>query len=374
MVPAYLSGVDNIRAWKVPFPQAIQDGKLWVIGSLGRLCSAQGPRPLPLCSSANQFEREIYMLQKTLVAALTVTAFAASLAAQTKPNFSGTWKLKVSKSDFGPLPGPDSRTDVIEHNDPVLKVNSSGESAQGKQNATYTYTTDGKEVLNKVGPREIKSTLVWDGSNLVVNSKFSFNDNDVTVKSVWTLAADGKTLTQNAHLAAQMGEADQKFVFEKQEGGAVTATIPASKPATPSVSAAAGARPDYSGTWKLNVSKSDFGPLPAPDTRTDIIDHKDPALKASTSQDGPQGKQEYTLAITTDGKEATNNAGGTELKSTGGWEGNNLVVNTKLKFQDNDVAIKSVWLLSDDGKTLTQNAHITSPLGELDQKMVFEKQ
>jgi hypothetical protein len=312
------------------------------------------------------------MLHKTLVAALTVTAFAASLAAQSKPNFSGTWKLNVSKSDFGPLPGPDSRTDVIEHNDPVLKVNTSAEGAQGKQNFILTYTTDGKEVVNKQGPREIKSTAVWDGSNLVFNSKFSFNDNDVTIKNVWTLSADGKTLTENAHLSAQMGEADQKMVFEKQDGGAVTATIPAATPATPS--AAGGAKPDYSGTWKLNVSKSDFGPLPAPDVRTDIIEHKDPLLKSATSQDGPTGKQEYTLAMTTDGKEATNNAGGMELKSTGGWEGNNLVVNTKLKLQDNDVAIKSVWLLSDGGKTLTQNSHIISPLGELDTKMVFDKQ
>jgi hypothetical protein len=315
------------------------------------------------------------MLHKTLVAALTVTAFAASLAAQSKPNFSGTWKLNVSKSDFGPIPGADSQTNVIEHNDPVLKVNVSAENAQGKQNFILTYTTDGKEVMNKQGPRDVKSTVLWEGKNLVVNSKFSLGDNDVTVKSVWDLSADGKTLTENRHLAAQMGEADQKLVFEKQEGGAVTATIPATKPtAAPSASAAGGAKPDYSGTWKLNVSKSDFGPLPAPDVRTDIIEHKDPALKASTSQDGPQGKQEYTIAITTDGKEVTNNAGGTELKSTGSWEGNNLVVNTKLKFQDNDVAIKSVWLLSDGGKTLTQNSHIISPLGELDQKMVFEKQ
>jgi len=314
------------------------------------------------------------MLHKTLVAALTVTAFAASLAAQSKPNFSGTWKLNVSKSDFGPIPGADSQTNVIEHNDPVLKESVSAENAQGKQNFVLTYTTDGKEVMNKQGPRDIKSTVLWEGSNLVVNSKFSLGDNDVTVKSVWTLSADGKTLTENRHLAAQMGEADQKLVFEKQEGGAVSVTIPAAKPAAPSASASAGAKPDYSGTWKLNISKSDFGPLPAPDVRTDIIEHKEPSLKASTSQDGPQGKQEYTIAITTDGKEATNNAGGTELKSTGGWEGNNLVVNTKLKFQDNDVAIKSVWLLSDGGKTLTQNAHIMSPLGELDQKMVFEKQ
>jgi hypothetical protein len=31
------------------------------------------------------------------------------LAAQTKPNFSGIWKLNLEKSDFGHLPAPASR-------------------------------------------------------------------------------------------------------------------------------------------------------------------------------------------------------------------------------------------------------------------------
>ena len=312
------------------------------------------------------------MLRKTFLT-LTTIAFAATLAAQNKPNFTGTWKLNVSKSDFGPLPGPTSRTDVIEHSDPALKVSSAVENAQGKQSNTSTYTTDGKEIVNKMGPREIKSTVTWEADKLVVNSKFSFNDNDVTVKSVWTLSADGKTLTQNAHLAAQMGEADQTMVFEKQDGSAATAATPAAKPAT-APATASGPKPNYSGTWKLNVSKSDFGVLPGPDTRTDVIEHNDPALKVATSQDGAQGKQDFVLAITTDGKEATNNVGGMELKSTGTWEASNLVVNTKLKFQDNDVAIKSTWQLAPDGKTLTLVAHLTSPMGETDQKMVFEKQ
>ena len=169
-----------------------------------------------------------------------------------------------------------------------------------------------------------------------------------------------------------MGETDQKLIFEKQEGGA---TATAGMKAAAAGTTASGAKPNYSGTWKLNVSKSDFGPIPGPDSRTDIIDHQDPMLKVSTSQDGgPQGKQEYTLSITTDGKESVNTPGGLELKSTGGWDANNLVVNTKLKFQDNDVAIKTTWQLSDDGKTLTQSAHLNTPMGELDQKMVFERQ
>ena len=138
--------------------------------------------------------------------------------------------------------------------------------------------------------------------------------------------------------------------------------------------AASGVKPNYSGTWKLNVAKSDFGPIPGPDTRTDVIEHNDPILKVSTSQDGAQGKQQYTLNMTTDGKEAINTPGGLEVKSIGGWEANNLVINVKLKFQDNDVEAKATWLLSEDGKTMTQNQHLTTAMGELDQKMIFEKQ
>ena len=51
------------------------------------------------------------------------------------------------------------------------------------------------------------------------------------------------------------------------------------------------------------------------------------------------------------------------------------MVGTKLNVQDTDIAVKDTWVLSDDGKTLTHNSHIVAgALGELDQKMVFEKQ
>jgi len=304
------------------------------------------------------------MYRKAILTSVAALALATSLAA--KPNFSGTWTLNVSKSDFGMLPGPTSRTDVIEHNDPVLKDTVTQETQQGPQNATLSFTTDGKEATNEQGPMTVTSTLSWDGDSLVVNSKTSVQGNDITIKQVWTLSADGKTLTQNAHLAAAaLGETDQKLVFEKSSGGGAPATATAST----------GGHANYSGTWKLNVDKSDFGPLPPSASRTDIIEHSEPALKDTVSDDGAQGKLDYVLNITTDGKEATNNAGGLDAKSVANWDGPNLVVETKLSFQGTDVAIKSVWILSSDGKILTQNAHLNAgPIGEADQKFIFEKQ
>jgi hypothetical protein len=156
------------------------------------------------------------MLRKAIPGILVVAAFAAGAAAQSKTNFSGTWKLNTSKSDFGMIPGPTSRTDVIDHKDSSLKVSVTAEGAQGKQQYTVNYTTDGKEAVNSLPGREMKSTLSWQGKSLVVDTKLKFQGNDVTVKSTWTLSEDGKTLTQNAHLASAMGETDQKLVFEKQ--------------------------------------------------------------------------------------------------------------------------------------------------------------
>ena len=165
-----------------------------------------------------------------LVALPAVSAFAQPKPdSQPKPDFSGTWKMNVAKSDFGALPGPSSRTDVITHKEPSLTDDVTAEGAQGKQQYTVKYTTDAKEVTNQMGPREVKSTMKWEGNNLVINSKFSYNDSEVTAQSNWALSADGKTLTINVHYASPMGETDQKIVYEKQESAPVAA--PAATPA-----------------------------------------------------------------------------------------------------------------------------------------------
>src|SRR5207248_1642102 len=101
----------------------------------------------------------------------------------------------------------------------------------------------------------------------------------------------------------------------------------------------------------------------------------EPTLKIGVKEEGPQGKRDYTLSLTTDGKENVNTpTPGIELKSNSSWEGGALVTTTKLKFQDNDVSIKDSRTVSEDGKTMTSNVHLVSPMGEADQKMVYDKQ
>jgi hypothetical protein len=149
-------------------------------------------------------------------ALILAVLLAAASYAEGQPNFSGTWKLNVSKSDFGPLPGPDSRSDVIEHSEGGLKDKVSVSGQQGKQDYILAFKTDGSETLNKVADREVKVSAKWTGPALAVTTKLSFNDMEIKIDANWTLSADGATLTQAVHLSSSMGEADQKIVYEKQ--------------------------------------------------------------------------------------------------------------------------------------------------------------
>lgn len=134
------------------------------------------------------------------------------------------------------------------------------------------------------------------------------------------------------------------------------------------------AKTDYSGTWKMNTAKSDFGPAPAPDSIVMKIAHDDPSLKANVAQTGGSGDMTYDMVYTTDGQECVNHPGGNEMKSTLKWEGDVLTIDTKGSFSGMDFTAKDHWTLSDGGKTMTIQRHASAAGGEFDMKLVMEKQ
>jgi hypothetical protein len=134
------------------------------------------------------------------------------------------------------------------------------------------------------------------------------------------------------------------------------------------------AAPNLSGDWKMNASKSDFGPMPAPTSMSMKVTHEDPKLKVESKQSGDQGDFELTANYTTDGKECENKFMDSPMKSVVKWEGETLVISTKGSFGGNEVSIVDKWQMSADGKVLTRNQHFASSMGELDMKVVMEKQ
>jgi hypothetical protein len=168
------------------------------------------------------------MTRRLLLIAFLITLPVVSAFAQQKPDFSGTWKMNVAKSDFGALPAFSGRIDVITHKDPSLTDDVTVENDEGKLQYTAKYTTDGKEVTNQIGEREVKATMKWDGNVLAVNSHFALSGAEVSAQGTWAVSADGKTLNVNWHFTSPMGETDQKLVYDKQES--TPAAAPAKTP------------------------------------------------------------------------------------------------------------------------------------------------
>jgi len=136
--------------------------------------------------------------------------------------------------------------------------------------------------------------------------------------------------------------------------------------------------PNFSGKWSLDVAKSDFGPMPPPESMTYAIDHKEPALKIVTTQKGQQGETTNERNVTTDGKDNVNKLrmpmGETDVKSTTKWVGKTLTTAFKLDMQGMALDIVESWKLSDDGKVLTVLREIGTDQGNFAVTTVFNKQ
>ncbi len=154
-----------------------------------------------------------------LFAALTAVVVAqVSTAAPAKPNFSGTWKLNLAKSDLGQM-SPTSETDTIAQAADTLTVAVAAVSERGDRNTTYTVKLDGTDTPNQApadSPFKILSSKAeWQGSSLVVTQTTSFQDSNGTLTSTFTLSDDGKTLTKATHIVFDQGEFDSKSVYDK---------------------------------------------------------------------------------------------------------------------------------------------------------------
>jgi hypothetical protein len=153
--------------------------------------------------------------------AAAVFAFVAatSLFAQTKPDFSGTWKLNKAKSDLGMMADrmPDDFTVKIDHKDPEIKISQPGMRGGNQESKV---STDGKpvETTSQTQMGEMKSRAVakWEGAALTLEVNREIAGNTMSQSDRWTLSEDGKVLTIARKMSGPMGEMEITQVLEKQ--------------------------------------------------------------------------------------------------------------------------------------------------------------
>jgi len=130
----------------------------------------------------------------------------------------------------------------------------------------------------------------------------------------------------------------------------------------------AGTKPNFSGTWKLNVAQSDLGGAPI-EALVVEVEHKEPIFKyvAKGSANG-QPFQEQEL-LTTDGKPGQDSHG---ANVTTKWDGEALV--TRASSGDGSPLYESRISLAADRKTITRVFVLKTADGSQTRREIYERQ
>ena len=150
------------------------------------------------------------------------------------------------------------------------------------------------------------------------------------------------------------------------------------------VAVGAAAKANFSGTWVMDAAKSEGMPPGLEQTLT--VKQDGDKITTDVKIKSPQGDRAIEDGYTLDGKEVefTNNMmrGMTgKGKRTSKWsaDGNGIEISETTDFQTPDgqnVTLKALrkWTLSADGKTLTIEQTVESPMGSQQSKRLFNKQ
>ena len=133
-------------------------------------------------------------------------------------------------------------------------------------------------------------------------------------------------------------------------------------------------KPNFSGIWKMNVAKSNFGANAPLTSYTRQVTHAEPSLTIEDDQKGGYvGAAHFIVKYTTDGKAVNYDLNGIDMNATATWEGD-AIVTTSRDTAGFGLATKGKMTLSDGGKTLTLVFSAQTPQGALDVVFVFDKQ
>jgi hypothetical protein len=129
-------------------------------------------------------------------------------------------------------------------------------------------------------------------------------------------------------------------------------------------------KPNFSGQWQLNLSKSSYGTMPAPTSLLRNITHADPSLEIVDDQNGGRrtgiSTRKYLAGQTTNFE-----INGAAVEGSATWEGAALIVTTKVDSVG--LMFKDRMSLSADGKQLTSDVQIDSSQGTAQVKLVFDR-
>jgi len=166
--------------------------------------------PLFLTSAAGGMD-----MTKRSIAIYLLTSLVGLAGAQTRPDFTGTWKQNLEKSSTKSS-WLKSYVNKIEQQDTNLKVTTTTVGDRGERTYDRTYVIGKEEKSQDREGDQFTTNVKWEGNTLVFETVEKEHDAVLTSKEVWTLSDGGKTLTKNIHRSGPKGDSDQTYVLERQ--------------------------------------------------------------------------------------------------------------------------------------------------------------
>jgi hypothetical protein len=133
-------------------------------------------------------------------------------------------------------------------------------------------------------------------------------------------------------------------------------------------------KPDFSGTWALNLGKSRLQIEAKIERGTFTIEHKEPAFRFSRVFVVEGTADALSYALTTDGKEKIDKQPGRTTVSRLYWDGNVLVLDERIVLADGREATNVVrYSLRDGGQTLVAEEKFRGPVRRHDNLWVADR-
>jgi hypothetical protein len=149
------------------------------------------------------------MMRRALFPLLAGTLLLPLASAQNPTDFSGVWKMDISRSESAhqdtPI-GPVSLKIQQTAGEFVIATRRSEPDSAAITTETLTCKLDGTDFINGEDSEvKIKSKAHWDGPKLVVETAREINGSTVTTHQIFELDSGGKELTVQKTLTVQHG-------------------------------------------------------------------------------------------------------------------------------------------------------------------------
>ena len=158
------------------------------------------------------------VLQTLVIAVATLAASGTDGAAQTKPDFSGTWVLNRPASSLpSPVSAVESGVMRIEHREPSFSFHRTYVIGGAPREASFALLTDGRET-SETGAKGLTtiSTLRWASDALLLAMRVQGPGFTATNEVRYELQNGGTRLRATEQLRSPQGDHDAVWIFDRQ--------------------------------------------------------------------------------------------------------------------------------------------------------------